>query len=116
MAEKYSVKDGLEIGQVPRRTSTVYLGNENYTVQLSDRAIRQSVSSTATWTITLPPVSKAAGLTLTISVTIADTAQVAVQDRDDSDNWTDLDMDADNDRVVLYSDGVEWWIIFNGIA
>jgi len=110
-------KDFAEVGQNPRRSQTVFLTNEDYQITLQDRAIRISVSGSDTWTLTLPPVGKAAGLIFTISVTVADTAQVAVADyNDDSDVWTDLDMDADNDRVCLYSDGIQWWQLQNAIA
>jgi hypothetical protein len=110
-------KDFAEIGQNPRRGQTVFLDSEDYQVTLQDRAIRYDGSGTDANTITLPPVAKAAGLIITISATIADTAALTVQDyNDDSDVWADLTLDADNDRVALYSDGIQWWQFQNVIA
>jgi hypothetical protein len=103
-------REFADINQVPRRGQIVFLTNEDHECSLSDRAIRWTGSGTADNTITLPPVGKAAGLTITISATIADTAQVTVEDyNDDSDVWTDVVLDVDNDRMIVYSDGVQWW-------
>ena len=69
------------------------------------------------WTLTLPSVAEAAGRIISIYVTIADAQTVTVEDKNnDTVGWTDLDMDADGDYALLYSDGVHWCIICNGIA
>lgn len=110
-------RDFNEIGQQPRRERIVWLDSEDYQVQLEDRAIRYDGSGQDANTLTLPPVSQAKGLIFTISATIADSAALTVEDyNDDSDVWTDLTLDADNDRVALYSDGIQWWEFQNAIA
>jgi hypothetical protein len=110
-------RDFNEIGQQPRRERIVWITNEDYEVQLEDRAIRWSGTGQAANTITLPPVAKAKGLIFTISATIAGSAALTVEDyNDDSDVWSDLTLDADNDRVALDSDGIQWWEFQNAIA
>ena len=82
----------------------------------------QNVFATAntasdSFTITLPPVGPSAGTIISIDVTIADAKDVQVEDnRADAGLPNDLDMDADADNVVLYSTGVLWIELFNGIA
>lgn len=69
-----------------------------------------------TFTVTLPPVSEAAGKFY--SITLIDAGgTVTIQDQDDSYDWTDIDdMDADDDAVLLYSDGLRWFEICDYIA
>jgi len=68
------------------------------------------------WSLTLPPVAEAAGRFLSIYATIANSKTVTVQDQDDSVGWTDLTLDTDDDHALLYSDGLRWCVILNGIA
>ena len=69
-----------------------------------------------TFTVTLPPVAEAAGKIYTITLIDAAGA-VTIQDQDDSNDWTSItDLDADNDGVVLFSDGLKWWVLLDDVA
>jgi len=68
------------------------------------------------WSLTLPPVAEAAGRLLSIYATVANSKVLTVQDQDDSVGWSDLTLDTDDDHVLLYSDGLRWCVILNGIA
>jgi len=68
------------------------------------------------WTLTLPAVSDAAGLTFSIVATIANAKTITVTDAGDDVNFGDLTLDTDDDGAVLWSDGMRWWEISNDIA
>jgi len=64
-----------------------------------------------TFTLTLPPVAEAAGKFYAIHL-IDDGGDVTVQDQDDSYDWGgDYTLDADADGVLLFSDGLKWWLV-----
>ena len=73
------------------------------------------------FTLSLPSVAEAAGLTFTISVDSA-TAAVTLTDfggasYNDSINWEgDYTLDAAEDRIVIHSNGREWTVLENQIA
>ena len=68
------------------------------------------------WTLTLPAVSEASGLIFSIRSTIANQKAVTVTDAGDDSAFQDLTLDTDGDYAVLYSDGVRWLVLLNGIA
>jgi hypothetical protein len=68
------------------------------------------------WTLTLPPVSEAAGFIYSLHATIANAQAVTVTDHGDDPDFTNLTLDADGDAALLYSDGARWWVIANEIA
>lgn len=71
----------------------------------------------ADYAITLPPVAEAVECLISISlVTLGDDEVVTVQDQDDSYDWADLTLDTLNDGVLLYCDGIKFWVICNDIA
>jgi hypothetical protein len=76
---------------------------------VSDQVVLAYATAGADVVITLPNVSEAAGLIYSIyckDVTAPQT--ITIQDQDESLGWADMVMTADNDRVVLYSDGISW--------
>jgi len=76
------------------------------------------VAATAypSWTLTLPSVSEASGLTFSIVSSIANSQAVTVTDAGDEGNFSDLTLDTDDDAALLFSDGLRWWVLVNDIA
>jgi len=69
-----------------------------------------------TFTVTLPPVTEAAGKFYSITVIDANGA-VTIQDQDDSIAWNNIStLDADTDGVVLFSDGLRWWTVASDVS
>lgn len=62
------------------------------------------------FTVTLPPVGESKGNTISIHF-ITDGGDCTISDGGDSRNWTDQVMTAVDDRVLLYSDGLIWWVL-----
>lgn len=73
-------------------------------------------TANGSFTVTLPPVAAAKGLTFNVTVTIANSKIITLADQDDSEDWSDLTLDADDDSVTVYSDGHRWHVIENAIA
>lgn len=67
-------------------------------------------TDTATFTLTLPSVAEAKGMTYTIRV-LDSAGGGTIQDRDDSLEWSDKTNDADGEYIVLYSDGRQWHVL-----
>jgi len=66
-----------------------------------------------TFTVTLPPVAEAAGKFYSITL-IDDGGNLTVQDQDDSIGYAgDFVFDADAEALLLYSDGLAWWVVVN---
>ena len=94
-----------QMGNIPSMTFITAAA----TLDLNQQAVQ--VTATTAWAITLPNVTEAAGMWYSFSATILDSGAVTIQDNGDSANWTDLLLNADNDRCLLYSTGVEWFVI-----
>ena len=77
------------------------------TLKLYETQVRAD-STAGAMTITLPPVSEAAGLMFSI-ILETDGGNLTIQDQDDSYNWSDLTCDDALDGFLLYSDGFIWW-------
>ena len=73
-------------------------------------------TATDDYTLTLPPVSQAAGLSFYIYATIANAKAVTVQDNNDDAGMDDIALDTDADDVLLYSTGKQWIQLYNGIT
>lgn len=72
-------------------------------------------TETGNFTISLPSVTEAAGLIYSIRARIANTRVVTVTDAGDGD-LSDQTLDTDGDHVLLYSDGLSWHVLVDGIA
>ena len=85
----------------------------NYSMNTYDYVVRPSANPTSgPITITLPRVSEAKGRFYSILARDADgTNTITVQDRDDSELWSDITFNGAGDQVLLYSDGLHWWIV-----
>jgi len=67
-------------------------------------------STAAAFTLTLPAIADAKGLTFSIILTV-DGGDVTIAHAGDSYNWTNLTMNDAEDGFLLYSDGLVWWIL-----
>jgi len=81
-------------------------------------AIVHGAANTASdsWTITLPPVTEAAGMFVYIYATIANSKTITVQDNYDDAGLTDITLDGDTEYVGLFSDGERWQEWMTGYA
>ena len=89
----------------------------DYEMTSRDYVIRPTVASAAI-TITLPTVTESKGrfysITAKGSVSIA--LPVTIQDSDESEAWNDIALSTLNDGVLLYSDGVRWYRLYEGVG
>lgn len=67
-------------------------------------------STSGALTVTLPAVQKTKGQHFAISAKTYVSA-ITIQDNDESYDWTNISLDADNDGVLLYSDGMKYWVV-----
>jgi len=63
-----------------------------------------------TFTVTLPPVAEAAGKFYAVHQ-IDDGGNTTIQDQDDSYDWSNQTLTEDDDGVLLFSDGLKWWLV-----
>jgi hypothetical protein len=84
---------------------------------IRQRVVHATASTTyPSWTLTLPSVAEAAGLTFSIVSSIANSQAVTVADAGDDANFSNLTLDTDDDAALLYSDGRRWWVVVSDIA
>ena len=108
MLENRSAQHGEVVDKYVNPTSS-------YQMKTYDYVVRPSGASAAV-TITLPSVSEAKGRIYTIMAKDVTNA-ITVQDKDDSEDWDgDFTLDTLNDKLCLYSDGLSWFVLTNGIA
>jgi hypothetical protein len=89
-----------------------YTPTDTSAVQLTVRQQKVIINNAFAFTISLPPVAEAKGLTYDITV-LTSTAAVTVSNygystTGDSYGWTDITLDAAGERTQLYSDGTRW--------
>lgn len=103
-------KRSLHEGQLVRDKYEVVTAD--ITLDRYDQVVRVSASpTTGAITITLAPVNECAGRFVAILARDADgTNDVTIQDQDESEDWADITLDGATDGVVLYSDGMKWWV------
>lgn len=79
------------------------------TLGLYQNVVRASSSGSA-YTITLPSVTEAKGMTFTFNAT-AISGNITIAHAGDSEQWTNIVLNGANDGVALFSDGRKWWTI-----
>jgi hypothetical protein len=89
--------------------------NGTDTLEVYETEVYIDNDSTYTETLTLPPVCAAKGRSYAIR-TVDTGGHTTIQDQDDSLEWTDLVTDADNEYVLLYSDGRQWFNLATDIS
>lgn len=81
------------------------------TTELTIRNRIVHVTQTTTGNITLPAVGDFVGETVAIYIASYAAGTLTIQDKDDSFNWTDIDLGSADESLVLYSDGIQWFVI-----
>ena len=67
----------------------------------------------------LPPVGPSAGTIISVEVSMANAKTLTLQDNNGDDPTfpaPGYDLDADADSIILYSTGIRWKPLYNGIA
>lgn len=87
------------------------------TLKLGEQTVRCKADGTSgAFTITLPGVSEAAGISFSIYAQTADgTNTVTVEDQNESEGWSDVVLNSNDQGVVVTSDGIRW-IISSGVS
>lgn len=91
----------------------------NYQMTVRDQVMR--ISNTHAITVMLPAVAEAAGMTFDISVD-SSTAAITLTAHggpsyEDAQDWVaDYTLDAAEDRIMLRSDGLSWYVVENVIS
>ncbi len=93
---------------------------DDYDMTIRDRIVYVYESNgavQAAYSINLPNVSEAAGLTFKfLALEDLSTYPVTVKDQDESLNWVDIVLAADKDELTLYCDGGQWHIITDRVS
>lgn len=83
----------------------------SYQMTTRDYVVRPN-STDGAMTITLPPVAECAGRWYSILVRTA-VGAITVKDNDDSECWPgDIVLTTACDRLLLYSDGLTWYVFY----
>lgn len=113
---------GQETLLVAKREGPLRVAEETY-LKVENQVVRCTANTASDdYTIYLPPVDQAQGRIYAIHCTIANSKTVTILDSptarssDDWDGSTGYACDADNDGILLYSDGLTWWVLENRIA
>ncbi len=107
-------RETMDLGVTHRDTEKFV--STTATLTLRDRTTRASVEADASYTVTLPPVGTAQGLTFAITAILAAAGICTVADAGDAETAIAHQLDTSLDHVVMYSDGVSWVTTVNGIA
>lgn len=78
---------------------------------IRDQVNLVSTSDATAVVLTLPPVAEARGLFFSFYMKLSNTGDCTIQDQNESLGWTDKVMTATDDNVLLYSDGLRWWVL-----
>ncbi len=89
---------------------------EDTALDVGDSRVFVDTSAGANITVTLPSVSIAAGAFIFIHASIDVDEVVTVEDKNGDAGFADLTLDTDGDHVLLYSTGLTWLTVVNGIA
>jgi len=107
-------RETMDLGVAHRDTEKFVSAAATLTVR--DRTTRAAVAVAATYTVTLPPVGTAQGLTFAVTAILAGTGICTVSDAGDAETAIAHQLDTTLDHVVMYSDGVRWHTTVSGIA
>ena len=115
-----SQKSMLESGMVPESVQRVEWARtgtyEDDTLEVFEQiCLIDTETAAGTFTCYLPPVGEAKGKFYSINL-VADDGNVTIADQDDSYDWSDLTMATAVDGVLLFSDGMKWWVVVNDIG
>ncbi len=110
-----SQKAMLESGMVPESAQRVeWVRSGTYTSDtlevFEQICLIDTDTADGTFTCYLPSVGEAKGKFYSITL-VDDGGNVTVADQDDSYDWSDQSLTADDDGVLLYSDGMKWWVV-----
>lgn len=111
---KESIQQRLMGDQVLAKVTRV---SATYSMSINDHLVIVG-SNPGNFTITLPSVSEAAGRIYEIQgpTVGSDSDAITVQDLGGDAGFGDLTIDADLDYTVLYSNGLQWRVLKDGIA
>ena len=105
------------------RHLTLTDGVPTYQMRVSDTVmiVISSTGEDATGIITLPALAEAAGRSYYICApTGANGNDVSVYEKETGSEYTgggdDGDLDADDDHLIIFSDGIKWRTILDGVA
>lgn len=110
LEDRFREHDGIPVDKY-------HAPNADYEMTTRDYVLRPSADAdSGAITITLPSVSLAKGRIYSIICRNADGVNtVTIQDQNDSECWLgDFTMNGKCDRLLLYSDGLAWWPLWEG--
>lgn len=94
----------------PRDTLAYYSSatGTTYTLTTRIRHLMATTDGSSALTVTLPPVSEAAGQIYSVYLDTDGGTDVTVTDAGDDADFTDITLDDADDFAVLFSNGVRW--------
>jgi len=107
--------------QVPARSAEVFVTSSatttTYSMSVYDRVVRIILVSTNAMAVTLPSVAEAKGMLYSIRITTDGGAAATIDDLGDDAALNQITLTDDEDGVILYSDGRNWWVMAtNGLT
>jgi hypothetical protein len=84
-----------------------------YAMKVWDQILHITANSGTAITITLPSVAEAKGKFYSIVMLLSNTGDATVTDLENDAAFADMVLTATADRVLVYSDGIQWWLLFD---
>jgi len=107
--------------QVPARSAEVFVTSSatttTYSMSVYERVVRIILVGTNAMAVTLPSVAEAKGMLYSIRITTDGGAAATIDDLGDDAALGQITLTDDEDGVILYSDGRNWWVMAtNGLT
>jgi hypothetical protein len=111
-----TVEPKLRREQLHMRDAGYKFVTEDAELSVGDYRVMVDTSAGANITVTLPPVSVAAGALIFIQADIDASEVVTVEDKNGDAGLADISLETDGDNILLYSTGLSWITVVDGVV
>ena len=102
-------------GEILERNREVFVTTSatltTYAMSVYEQVLRIILVSSNALAVTLPSVAEARGKMYSIRITTDGGAAATIDDKGDDAALTQIALTDDEDGVILYSDGRNWWVM-----
>ena len=116
--DRNNIETQYDLEGLPRHISLSSAAGLTYQMKISDTVLSVTSSGAdGTGIVTLPSLAEAVGKFYFIVAPTGLTAgDISLYEKETGSEYADGDMDADGDHLLLFSDGVQWRTILDGVA
>jgi len=118
VVNRNNIETQHDLKGLPRHLALTAAAGLTYQMQVSDTIlIVTSSGADAAGIVTLPSLAEAAGrFYFIVAPTGATAGDISLYEKETGSEFARGDMDADDDHLLLFSDGVKWRVILDGVA